>query len=115
MRLIVNADYGTFSTDFYLEDIRNGKRVIIGQDNGSLIEYTLDEAVIMTYQVKPLLKMPMRLAEEFIKTVVDYASDKQIKTVNENLLQGKLSATEKHLDDMRSGFTKVLDKILESK
>lgn len=115
MRLIVNTDYSNWTTDFYLEDQRNGRRVIIGQIDGLLAEYIIDEAVVITSKINPQLRMPIPLSDEFIKLVVDYASEKQIKTVNENLLQGKLTATEKHLEDMRAVFSKAFDKILESK
>jgi hypothetical protein len=59
----------------------------------------------------PLLEMPHGMFTDFVKAITDYASENRIKTENENLLQGKLTATEKHLEDMRTHFAKVLDVI----
>lgn len=114
MKLIVNNDWDSMSMSFYLEDDRCGKRVIIGQQCGLLTEYTIESYDVGTCRcIEPLLKMPSHTGERFIKAIVDYASEQQIKTVNENLLQGKLQATEKHLEDMRNGFVKILDKLIE--
>lgn len=54
------------------------------------------------YAVCPaFIELPVKFADDFLKALLDALSDKNIKTENENLLMGKFTATEKHLEDMR--------------
>jgi hypothetical protein len=60
-------------------------------------------------KVKPFMKIGDRLFNEFVRLMVDYASkNNTVKTENENLIQGKLLATEKHLEDLRIIVFKTL-------
>lgn len=61
-------------------------------------------------QVKPFLVIPEFIFNDFAKAILNYASDNNIKTENENLLVGKMDATEKHLEDMRKIVFKDLEK-----
>lgn len=112
MELIVNEEYFSFTTSFYLKDRRGSQSVIIGQRDGKLVEHVLENCTYST-EIQPLLKMPFSMAQTFLKAFADYLSTKNITTENENLLNGKLIATEKHLDDMRNISTKLLDKIMQ--
>ena len=68
-----------------------------------------------TNDAKPLLVFP-REAESFIlKELVDYQIKRGIKTSDENLLLGKLEATEKHLTDIRDIAFKLLNSKLQIK
>ncbi len=60
----------------------------------------------------PFLELPSEFFNELVKAIVQHASDNNIKAESETLLQGKLSATEKHLEDLRTYFPKVLNKIV---
>lgn len=60
-------------------------------------------------KVKPFMKISDRLFKEFLRLMVEYASKHQIKTENENLIQGKIIASEKHLEDMRTIAFKLLE------
>ena len=60
-------------------------------------------------KVKPFMKISDRLFKEFLRLMIDYASKHQVKTENENLLQGKFIASEKHLADMRTIAFKLLE------
>ncbi len=60
-------------------------------------------------KVKPFMKISDRLFKVFLRLMVDYASKHQLKTENENLIQGKIIATEKHLTDMRTIAFKLLE------
>lgn len=59
-------------------------------------------------KVKPFIKISDRLFKEFLRLMVDYASKHEMKTENENLIQGKIIATEKHLADIRTIAFKLL-------
>lgn len=114
MEFIFQEDFKSMSVRIYLKTKQGDRTCIIGQKDGLLIEQTLDPMNFTAEPFIPLLEMNRDFAREFIKSVCDYASNKGIKTENENLLQGKLSATEKHLEDLRSHFTKVLDKVVSA-
>jgi hypothetical protein len=108
MKFLVETDFNSLAVKIYLEDEDGRERRIIGSKDGYLISQTLDR-INVTEPILPLLQMPRHMADEFVKAVVDYASNRNIKTENENLLKGKLLATEKHLDDMREFAKKLLD------
>lgn len=114
MEFIFQEDFHSMSVRMYLKTKQGDKTCIIGQKDGFLIQQTLDPMNFQPEPLIPLLEMNRGFANEFIKAVSDFASNKGIKTENENLLQGKLSATEKHLEDLRGHFTKVLDKVVSS-
>jgi len=64
-------------------------------------------------KVEPLFELPLNFFNELTKQMVAYASENNIKTDSELVVQGKLTATEKHLEDLRSYFTKTLDAALK--
>jgi DUF1009 family protein len=112
MQVFVEKDWTSRATRFYIQVEKGNERFIIGQKDGLLIEQHIDPINATAEPIIPLLEMSDRMADDFIKAIVDYASQKGVKTENENLLMGKLSATEKHLEDMRKHFEKVLDKVV---
>ena len=113
MHLIVNEDWHTFTTSFYLRERRGNHTIIIGQKDGLLVEQTIDGTVAPA-PVEAILKMPSPFAQQFLKAVQDYNSNNNLKTENENLLQGKLQATERHLQDLQKYFQLGLDVTLQS-
>jgi hypothetical protein len=113
IRFIVINDYETFNKKMYLEAYDNGRKVIIGMKDGLLTEQILENNTCSPIPIKPLLEMPLYLGEDFLKAVANYLSSEGIKTENENLLKGKLDATEKHLEDLRRNFDKLLNKVVE--
>ena len=62
-----------------------------------------------TGKIKPFMKMSVPLFKEFLQLMVEYASGQHIVTENENLIQGKIIASEKHLADMRTIAFKLLE------
>lgn len=114
MEFIFQEDYQSMTVRMYLKTQQGNRIAIIGQKDGLLIEQPLDPMNAMAEPLIPLLEMNRHFANDFLKAVGDYNSRVGIKNENENLLQGKLSATEKHLEDLRSHFTKVLDKVVGS-
>jgi len=114
MEFIFQEDYQSMTVRMYLKAQRGNMSIIIGQKDGLLIEQILDPMNAPAEPLIPLLEMNRHFAKDFLKAVGDYNSSVGIKNENENLLQGKLSATEKHLEDLRIHFTKVLDKVVGS-
>lgn len=113
MELIVETDYSKGSSKLYLKTRQYDRVVLYGYQNGKMVAQTLDPGIIPERPIIPLLELPHDLGDEFFKAVLNYMSDKGIKTENENLLQGKLSATEKHLEDLRKHFDLVLNKVIQ--
>ena len=48
------------------------------------------------------IRMPVQECREIISAFVKYAQDQGFKSSDESFSKGKLEATEKHLDDMRT-------------
>lgn len=114
LKLIVNHDYSTMSVAIYGQVIDGSRLFIIGYDDGKLIEQEVsaeNELAPMT-TFKPLLRVNYFMFNAFLKAFADYANNVNIVTENENLLKGKLEATEKHLEDMREMAKNMLNKII---
>lgn len=113
-RLIVNENYSSMTMDFYGQSVEGGRLFIIGFDGEGIIkqEVTKENELATWPTFKPLLKISRFQFEELIKAFVNLADSKNIHTENEDLLQGKLKATEEHLSDMRKMNEKMLDSIL---
>ena len=114
MEFIFQEDFTTMTVRMYLKTMQGNRISIIGQKDGLLVEQTLDPMNATTEPLIPLLEMNRHFAIAFLKAVSDYNSGIGIKTENENLLQGKLAATEKHLEDLRSHFTNLLNKVVKT-
>ena len=114
LELIVNHDYPVMEVSIYGR-INEGSRIfIIGYDGDHIVEQEVipgDEFVSST-TFKPLLRANVFIFESIMKAFIEYGSKKEIKTVNENLLQGKMQAVTDHLTDMREMNKKMLDTIL---
>jgi hypothetical protein len=59
------------------------------------------------FKIKPFLSIPIRMKAEIVSAFISEGAKMNLSTDNENILRGKLEATEKHLEDVR-GFTKLL-------
>jgi len=64
-------------------------------------------------KIKPLFKIPMFDKQRFLSECVKIAADNNLRNENENLLKGKLEATELHLTDMRNMSKQLLDNRLK--
>ena len=112
MELIVQDNFSV--ARIYLRYNKGDQTVIVGQKDGMLIEQTLDHMNATADPFIPLLEMNRNFAQDFFKAVGDYNSANGIKTENENLQKGKLLATEKHLEDLRTHFAKAFDAIINT-
>lgn len=110
MVLIAENDYCRYTTKFYLKEQRGSHTVLIGYDGEFLIETVLDNIIMIPEnEIKPLLTVPMSMANVIMKAFADKAMSLQINTENENHLKGKLDATVNHLKDMQDITRKLLD------
>lgn len=105
-------DYPKMECRIYLETIQGGHPVIIGYDGEHLIYQEVKDEVIMIADIKPLLRIPLFMKDALIAGFINEGKLKNLRTEDENLLKGKLEATEKHLEDMREFSKKLLDNII---
>ena len=109
MELIFNDDYRRRQCEIYLREQQGSRIVMIGYDGEHLVQQTLSESEIPEFEIKPLLVIPLSMKSALIKAFTEQGAEMNIKTENENLLKGKLEATEIHLSDMREFAKKLLD------
>jgi hypothetical protein len=110
MKLLIERIYPA-TTIFYLVDENNGKRTFIGYDGKRLISQP-EEDPNTVKEFLPLLVIPMHLEKFIINAFIQAGADLNMRTENENLLQGKVQAIEFHLKDMQSFANKLLDHTL---
>lgn len=114
MELIVNENYGSMSIEIFGR-VQQGNRIaIIGYDGDQLIEQIMPDNGSLPEKdsIKPLLRMNRFVFDNLLVAFVELANKKKIRTENENLLQGKLVATETHLTDMREMSKKLVDALI---
>ncbi len=113
MELIVERDIRTYTAMYFLKTESFGKDVFIGLKDGQLFEQTIDHTI--NQPLIPLFELDIRTSNIFLACMANYLSNQGMKTENENLLLGKLAATEKHLDDLRNMTFRLLDSVLINK
>jgi hypothetical protein len=113
--LIVNDNFGHMSIEIYGQLVQGNRLYIIGYDGEGLIqqEITRENEMNLLTTFKPLLKISRFMLPTLLKGFADYANKKDIHTENENLLKGKLTATETHLADMRELSKKLTDHLIK--
>ena len=72
-------------------------------------EHKTEEILSDRNKLKPFLSLPVLFANKLFRAMAEYLANTSIKTKDENLIEGKLQATEKHLEDMREFAKKFLD------
>jgi len=84
---------------------------------GRLVRTELDEwqALQSNEKIKPFLNLPALFAKGLFQKIAEYNDKNGIKTVDQNLLEGKLVAKEEHLRDMQEFAKKLLDASLNVK
>ena len=108
MELIIEEQYERMQCKFYIREQRGSRTIMIGYDGENLVEQTLPDTP-QAMHVKPLLTIPIFMKDALIKAFISEGSRQNLRTENENLLKGKLYATELHLKDMREFSQKLLD------
>jgi len=92
-----------------ISDIGYVEIFVVEKHDGKTREYTQAESGLLNVKVlegagekvQPFLKLPVNFFQELLAEMVKHATHKGIKTDSESVLQGKFTATEKHLEDMR--------------
>ena len=109
MELMINNDQFGRVVEIYGWDKRGKNDLVIGFDGKHLIETTVPEAEIIPDTIPFLLRMPRPMFDDFVRSIVQYAQQKNIQTESENLLKGKLQATEQHVAVMEADRIKYFD------
>ena len=86
-----------------------GYSITIDAPTGLLRKEEIPECVgLDDGKYRPLMSFPRYFCETLFREITAYQSEKGIKTKDENLIEGKLQATEVHLSDMRDIVTKLM-------
>lgn len=107
MELIVEHIYEKMQCKFYIRTQKGDQTIMIGYDGEKLVEQIM--SVGEATDIKPLLTIPLGMKEFIIKAFINEGAKQNLRTENENLLKGKLEATELHLEDMRHFFFKEIN------
>lgn len=113
MEIFVENDYRTMVVRVYIRERESSIDKYYFIDNGILSCQTVDRSNFQYPEVKPFMEMPSYFYDSFAKAFIEQLNRDGIKTENENLMQGKLKATELHLNDLRENFGIVLKKLVE--
>ncbi len=109
MELHIEKSYQTRRMNFYAFSDGSHRKVAYTIVDGEFQECLTD--INSAEIIAPILSLPINLGEDFINGIAKFASSNGIQTENENLLKGKLIATENHLQDMQLAFNTLLSKI----
>jgi hypothetical protein len=118
LQIYINQNFYSNSIEVWVIELQRIKQYNISCDeNGKLVETEIDEMGVLTIndKLKPFLNLPMRFANELFKRLAEYNDKNGVKTVDQNLLEGKLMATEDHLKDMKEMSKKLLDAYISQK
>jgi hypothetical protein len=109
LELFINDNLYNDSVDIWLRESDTIQKYNIEFDGKYLVKTALKgEGELLN----PFLKLPKHFAEALFKSISEHIADKGIKTKDQNLLEGKLQATEEHLKDMRNFSRKLLTTII---
>lgn len=78
-------------------------------ENGEIVKIEMPEVIYFSNgKFKPFLFMPRRLGTEIMKEMNEWQKVNGVKSVDQNFTEGKLQATENHLEDMCRIVNKLL-------
>lgn len=112
MKIHIWDDYANYQIIIMGEVQRGDKKIMIGYNGKHLVEQEYNPQP-NEEELIPLLKIPI-IYRDFLPALLDALSNRNLKTENENLLQGKLDATKLHLDDMRDMTKQLIKHVIES-
>jgi len=98
----VYLDYSNYNRDLklWIVDDKSERRKLLNYDykNEKWISTDIEEGVL---GLEPSLNLPGRMGEEVMQAIVEAFNERGIKPESGNKTEGKLEATEKHLEDLR--------------
>ena len=97
------------------EETKDGRAFISSVDGKTVRTLANVNDCINREEIKPLLVMPNILFDKFLIEMSKHSQKIGVNTENENLLKGKLEATEAHLKDLQLAFRQLLLKISNEK
>lgn len=83
-------------------------------ENGEIIRTEVKDELRLPYELGPFMTINMNLAGFLFKGIMEHMSGKGVKPKDQNLIEGKLNATELHLSDMRQLSNKLVDFITKT-
>lgn len=107
-RLHIVDDYPTLICKIYLLELRRMQEFLIGYDGNCLISQKIDELSSITKEYIPLLQFPLLMKDIILYHFTNAAQENNIRRKDDSVVEGKLIATEKHLEDMRNIVKKLL-------
>lgn len=112
LQVFIQDNFSQGKTEIYVKSERNSKEYFYHQEKSGepWTEVEIENQGVVD-SIKPLLSVPHRMREDFLKAFIKAASDVGVKPESESHLEGKLKATELHLTDMRN-LTNMLTKEL---
>jgi len=107
-KLIVNQNYSCMMVDVFVMKTEGDRVFIIGYDGQYLVKQDVTAQNELSKDFLPLFRIPLLEQNTYFKAFLEHASGMDIKTVDENLLQGKMDAMKEHLVDSKETLGKVL-------
>lgn len=112
LQIYIQQNFHRNSIEMWLTDIEGPRQFNISYNGEGKLERTeIDEMQAITADeiLKPFLNLPASFAKVLFQKIAEYNDKYGVKTVDQNLLEGKLMAKEEHLKDMREFAKKLLD------
>lgn len=108
-KVFIDREYMSGVTNIWVTEFDGSKHYnLTNSDEGMVRQEVEQYAAIDRNSVKPILSIPFIIADAFLKAIHDDLSNRGVKTIDENRIEGELIAKREHLDDMRMIVKKVL-------
>lgn len=106
----IHDNYNNGNLEIWIFEFGAGIQYNITQDeNGRLVRTEMPEIINHKEEnFQPFLSLPRRLGAAILKDLYEWHERNGTKTVNQNFTEGKLQATEKHLEDMQKIVAKLI-------
>ena len=99
----------TRTVSLFFEEVCNGIVTNLRIENGELLRDEFSVTNIRPLDVKPMLELPDYMFKALGIAVTEHLKNKEGVNTNKSYLEGKLEATEKHLDDLRGYYSHIFD------
>lgn len=106
LRVWIQDDHMTGTKMLWVMEEHAHKSVYLSTSEEGIVR-TEFEAGSFAGERKPMLTLPIRLAEPVFKAIVEELSNSGYRPEKESVTEGKLIATTAHLEDMRSLVSKL--------